>query len=205
MIALSFTTEEGTASEGLKTVMIEISDPIIPEKVAPPELKPPPELTESTKNLEPVVVSDTSQTTSYIPINDELIETVKDGDVTDDVIIIVNPDPVTEPESEPFIVVEEPPEFPGGNTALMKFISENLSYPSDAQDNNIQGRVILKFVVNTDGSADRIEVLRSIDPLLDNEAVRVVTTLPRFKPGKQGGVPVPVWFTLPVVFKLENY
>ena len=205
MIALSFTTEEGTASEGLKTIIIEISDPIIPEKVIPPELKPPPESIEAIKNMEPEVVSDTSQVIAYIPINDELVETVKDGDVTEDVIIVENPDPVIKPESAPFIVVEEPPEFPGGNTALMKFINENIIYPSEAQDNNIQGRVILKFAVNTDGSADRIEVLRGVDSLLDNEAVRVVTTLPRFKPGKQGGVPVPVWFVLPVVFKMEIY
>ena len=96
------------------------------------------------------------------------------------------------------------PEFPGGDMALLKYIHENLIYPSDAQINNVQGRVVLKFVVNGDGSVDRIEVIRSVDPLLDNEAIRVIGRLPKFKPGKQGGVPVPVWFTIPVTFRIEN-
>ena len=205
MIALSFTTEEGTASAGLKTVIIEISDPIIQEVITPPEVKPPPERSDATRNLEPVVVTDTSQVSLYVPITDELIETTKDGEVSEDVQVIINPDPVIISEPEPFIVVEESPEYPGGNAALMKFIGENINYPADAQNNNIQGKVILKFVIDTDGSADRVEVLRSIDPLLDNEAVRVVSSITGFKPGKQGGVPVPVWFTLPVVFKLGNY
>ena len=204
IIAISFTTEEGTAITGLKTVIIEVSDPVNPEDVPEPDIKPPPELMNTIKNLQPEVVSDTSQIDSYIPITEEIIETTKDGNVTEEVIFTENPDPVIPPETKPFIVVEEPPEYPGGTTALFKFISENIKYPPDAQNNNIQGRVILKFVVNADGSADRIEVLRGIDPLLDNEAVRVVQALPRFKPGKQGGLPVPVWFTLPVVFRLEN-
>ena len=78
---------------------------------------------------------------------------------------------------EPFIVVEQMPEYPGGIPELMKYISENISYPQDAINNNIQGRVILKFVVNTDGSVDRIQVIRGIDASLDNEAIRVVKTL----------------------------
>jgi protein TonB len=97
------------------------------------------------------------------------------------------------------------PEYPGGIPALMKFVSENLQYPEEAIQSNIQGKVFLKFVVRPDGSTDRIEILRSIDPLLDNEAARVVKMLPKFKPGKQDGVAVPVWFLLPVNFKLENH
>ena len=115
--------------------------------------------------------------------------------------VVETPIPV---EPEPAIVVQEMPEFPGGEAALLKFVGDNVKYPSDAQNNNIQGKVILRFVVRSDGSVDRIEVLRGIDPSLDNEAVRVVKTLPRFKPGKQGGVAVPVWFLLPVTFRLEN-
>ena len=103
-----------------------------------------------------------------------------------------------------FISVEEKPEYPGGDAALFRFISENLNYPSEAERNNVQGRVILQFVVNPDGSVGKIEILRSIDPLLDNEAIRVVKILPKFKPGKQGGVPVKVWFSLPVLFKIEK-
>jgi len=203
MIALSLTTEKGTASVSPTFVILEISDPIIPE-VIPPALKPHEEFTNAIKNLIPEIVNDTSQVIDFIPITDEIIETTTDGTVTDEVKIIETHDVIIPDETKPFIIVEEPPEFPGGNAALLKFIGENLNYPSEAQYNNIQGKVILKFVVNPDGSADRVEILRSIDPLLDNEAIRVVKTLPRFKPGKQGGVAVPVWFTLPVVFKLQD-
>jgi periplasmic protein TonB len=202
MTAISFTTEDGTASTGPKPVIIEIFDPIIPNQVTPPELKPPAEIIKAIKNLQPVVITDTSQSTSYIPTTEEITATIKDGRITEVEPISGSIYPEIPKEPEPFIFVEEMPEFPGGNNALMKYIGENISYPSDAHNNNIEGRVILKFVVNTDGSVDRIEVLRSIDPSLDYEAVRVIKTLPRFKPGKQGGVAVPVWFSLPVVFKI---
>ena len=204
MAGLSITTEEGSASAGPKIVTIVMSDPVLTEPVVPPALKPPPDVTNHINNLKPEVVSDTSQIDTYIPITEEIIETTKDGNVTEVVTFVENPDPEIPPEIKPFIVVEESPEYPGGNTALMRFINDNIKYPADAQNNNIQGRVILKFVVNPNGSVDRIEVLRGIDPLLDNEAIRVVSTLPRFNPGKQGGVAVPVWFTLPVLFKIEN-
>jgi len=108
------------------------------------------------------------------------------------------------PDNEPRIFVEEMPEFPGGNSALLRFVSDALKYPDEAIINNIQGRVTIKFAVNINGSVDRIEVIRGIDPLLDNEALRIISTLPHFKPGKQNGVPVPVWFTIPVVFKIKN-
>ncbi len=204
MSVISFTTKEGTASTGPKSVVIVVSDPVIPDKITPPELKPPPGMIEATKNLRPEVTSDTTQIISQIPTADALTETTKNGDVTDTVVFIETSDPVIPPEVKPFIVVEEMPEYPGGNQALLKFISESINYPSDARNSNIQGRVVLKFVVNTDGSVDRIEVIRGVDPLLDSEAVRVVMMLPRFKPGKQAGVPVPVWFSLPVLFKIEN-
>jgi protein TonB len=117
-------------------------------------------------------------------------------------MVIENPVEIVPAEPEPYIFVEEPPEYPGGNKALLEFISKNLNYPSEALNNNIQGRVILKFVVKEDGSVGRIEVLKSVDPLIDKEAVRVIGMLPKLKPGKQNGVPVPVWFSVPVTFQL---
>jgi protein TonB len=205
MISLSFATEEGTASTGPTSVVIVISDPDIPDFAPPPEPKPPADLSNSIKNLRPVVTDDTTKITQYIPTTEEIINTVQNGNVSDSVTYTEPTDPVLPAEIKPFIFVEEMPEFPGGSAALLKYVGENLRYPEDAQNNNIQGRVILKFVVNPDGSVDRIEILRGVDPLLDEEAIRVVRTLPRFKPGKQGGVPVPVWFSLPVTFKIENY
>ena len=204
MTALSFTTKDHNPQTGPINVSLDLSKTVIPEIVRPPEVKTPRELIKSIKNLQPKVVTDTSEITEPIPITDLLNQTIKNGNVNDSV-------PFTEPvnveipvEEKIFIIVEEKPEFPGGYPALFKFISENLNYPQEAQINNIQGKVILKFVVNADGSADRVQILKGIDSLLDNEAVRVVKRLPKFKPGKQGGVPVPVWFTLPVNFKIVN-
>jgi len=92
--------------------------------------------------------------------------------------------------------------FPGGNEALMKWLSKNLKYPASAQENGIQGRVLVQFVVNKDGSIVEPKVLRSVDPALDKEALRVVSTMPKWQPGKQRGKTVRVRFTLPVTFRL---
>jgi protein TonB len=105
---------------------------------------------------------------------------------------------------EIFVVVEEQPEFPGGNAAMMRFLSENIKYPVIAQENGIQGRVICNFVVEKDGSITDVQVVRGVDPSLDREAIRVIQQMPRWKPGKQRGQAVRVRFTLPVVFRLQN-
>jgi protein TonB len=144
------------------------------------------------------------ETIPFSPITDVVNATIRNGNVIDSAVYTEPVTPEIPVEEKVFVSVEEMPEYPGGNQALLKYISENLIYPQDAQINNIQGRVILKFVVNRNGSVDRIEIIRSIDSLLDNEAIRVVKTLPKFKPGKQGGMPVPVWFSLPVLFKIDD-
>ena len=105
-------------------------------------------------------------------------------------------------EGEVFEIVEQNPSFPGGNEALMKWLNKNLKYPASAQDNGIQGRVLVQFVVNKDGSIVDPKVLRSVDPALDKEALRVVSAMPKWQPGKQRGKTVRVRFTLPVTFRL---
>jgi periplasmic protein TonB len=202
--AFSFKTEQGTKPSEQDTVVLVMSAPVNIEKVIIPETPPPPEIKKAVQNLAPVLTDDTTQITSPLLTTDEIINTTKDGDPTDTTVYSEPVDPVIPAENKPFIIVEEMPVYPGGIPALMKDVGENIKYPEEAQRNNIQGKVNLKFVVNSDGSVDRIEILRSIDPLLDNEAIRVVKTLKRFKPGKQGGIPVPVWFSLPVAFKLQN-
>jgi len=107
-------------------------------------------------------------------------------------------------KTEVFRSVEQMPTFPGGDAALMKHLSENIEYPVEAAAANIQGRVVLQFVVTPDGTVGDVKVVRSVDPSLDAEAVRVVKTLPPFNPGRQGGHPVPVWYTLPIQFKLPT-
>ena len=96
------------------------------------------------------------------------------------------------------------PEFPGGELSLMKWIAENVSYPVVAAENGVEGLVACSFVVNTDGSICDIEVLRSIDPLLDKEAVRVLERMPNWKPGMQQGKNVRVKYTIPVRFRLKK-
>jgi protein TonB len=106
-------------------------------------------------------------------------------------------------EEQIFIIVETMPEFPGGNSALMKFLAENTQYPVNAQEKGIQGRVICQFVVEKDGRVSNIQVVRtSGDPSLDKEAVRVISTMPKWKPGTQRGKPVRVTYTIPVNFRL---
>lgn len=113
--------------------------------------------------------------------------------------------PVEEEEEEViFMVVETMPEFPGGQQALFKYLSENVKYPVIAQENGIQGRVICQFVVNKDGSIVDVEVVRSGgDASLDKEAVRVIKSMPKWKPGKQRGKAVRVKYTVPVSFRLQ--
>lgn len=100
-------------------------------------------------------------------------------------------------------VCEVLPEYPGGMEAMMKFVSENIKYPAEAHTKGIQGRVLISYVVEKDGSLSNIHVVRSVDPLLDAEALRVANLMPKWKPGKQGGKPVRVKFTLPITFKLQ--
>jgi TonB family protein len=110
----------------------------------------------------------------------------------------------TTDEEVPFVVVEEMPMFPGGDAELLKFIAEHTSYPNTAKENNIQGRVIIRFCVTKAGGVDRISILKGVSPELDEEALRVVKTLPSFQPGKQGGKPVPVWYMIPITFTLSG-
>ncbi len=102
-----------------------------------------------------------------------------------------------------FISVEEKPEFPGGDRALLNFLNLNVKYPTVAQENGIKGTVTVSFVVNKDGSVTDARILRSVDQSLDKEALRVVNCLPKWKPGKQGGKPVRVSFSVPINFKLQ--
>jgi Ca-activated chloride channel homolog len=106
-------------------------------------------------------------------------------------------------EDKVYQVVEQMPQFPGGETALMSSISQNLTYPKIAQENGIQGKVILRVKVEADGSISNISVVRSLDPACDKEAIRLIKLLPKFIPAKQNGVNVAVWYTLPIAFKLE--
>ena len=139
-------------------------------------------------------------------VETESIEVNTEDDKDVEVVIAAPVEaPVEEEEEEVvFVVVETMPEFPGGQQALFKYLSENVKYPVIAQENGIQGRVICQFVVNKDGSIVEVEVVRSGgDASLDKEAVRVIKSMPKWKPGKQRGKAVRVKYTVPVNFRLQ--
>jgi len=102
-----------------------------------------------------------------------------------------------------FFPYENMPEYPGGEKALLEYISRNVHYPFEAMKSGIQGKVLVRFVVQKNGETSRAEIVKSVSPELDNEAVRVVKTLAKWKPGMQDGEPVSVWYTLPISFKLN--
>lgn len=129
-------------------------------------------------------------------------------DAKEEVVAPVSPDAKEAPadstaKEEVFMVAEQMPEFPGGMKELLKFLQDNLKYPENAMKNNVQGRVIVQFVVEKDGTPTEFKVLRSVDPDLDAEALRVLQTMPKWKPGMQRGKIVRVKFTVPVSFKLQ--
>ena len=120
-------------------------------------------------------------------------------------VIVKEPEPEAKPvEEEIFVAVEQPAEFPGGMAALMKWLSNNIRYPEAAQQNDIQGRVVVKFVVEKDGSIGAATIVKGVDKDLDREALRVVKKMPKWQPGKNNGVSVRSYFNLPVTFKLQN-
>lgn len=118
-------------------------------------------------------------------------------------VIVEEKKPVVE-ENKVFTSVEQMPQFPGGENELLKWISNHIKYPTIAMENNVQGKVVIQFVVTRDGSIGEVKVARGKDPDLDKEAVRVVKTLPKFIPGKMNGQAVNVWYTLPINFKLQG-
>ena len=182
--------------------IIDSGDIILEEEIVPitmPEKKtvPPPPQAVSQAEVLNIVEDDADIEETTIVSNEDQAEFVE---ITDDVPIVVE-----EPEEEDqiFQVVEEDATFPGGTAELMKYLQKNIKYPSICQEQGIQGRVIVQFVVEKDGSITDVQVIKAINPYLDKEAVRVVSTMPKWSPGKQAGKPVRVFFTLPVVFRLQ--
>lgn len=170
-------------------------DQTIQEETPPP----PPEPEEVPDVIEEIKVVEDDVKVENVDFNSE--------DKKDEVVVFHEiPKVVEEVEEEVeevFMVVEEQAEFPGGQSALMKYFNDNIRYPVSASENGVQGRVICQFTVWKDGSISDIKVLRSVHPALDNEAIRLIKNMPKWKPGKQLGKPVASRFTLPVLFRLQ--
>jgi periplasmic protein TonB len=176
------------------------------DQVAPPPPPPPPpaEVVQQARYVPPVVVDSVKPDENVKLMSADQANTEVKNDVVEEAPQQAKEEvQEAEAEPEPFVVVEEMPMFPGGDAALLTFIGEHTNYPEVAKENNIQGRVIVRFCVTSKGGVSQVSVLKGVDPELDKEAVRVVGTLPTFKPGKQGGKPVPVWYMVPITFTLK--
>ncbi|MDD3321030.1 MAG: TonB family protein [Paludibacter sp.] len=182
------------------------------KKVGPAE--PPPALKSSIKFTAPIIkkdeeVNDDDEMKSQEELNRTSVAiSIADVKGNDDVngkdIADIKENVTQEVAEKVWDVIEQMPQFPGGDDELMKFLSSNIKYPVVAQENGIEGRVILQFVVSKIGVISDVVVVRSLDPSCDKEAVRVVKMLPNWIPGKQNGVNVNVKYTLPVSFKLQK-
>ena len=196
----------------LDDIKIEDAPPPPPPPPPPKEVPPPPQAT--VKYVPPVVKPDEQVQKEEPPVPPpgptQAANKTEEGTgkvevpTTVDVPVVAPPVETPKEDTEVYQVVEQQAEFPGGTTELMKFLRDNIKYPAIARENGIQGRVVLKFVVEKDGSVNGITVLKSIHELLDKEAIRVVKSMPGWKAGKQGGRNVRSYFTLPVSFKLEG-
>ena len=201
---------EVTTRSNLKEAEVKKNEELKPLTQAPP----PPPLKSSIKFTAPVIkkdeeVSDEEEIKSQEELTESKV-TISIADVkgTDeehgqDIADFKEAiKPVVEEDNKVWEIVEQKPQFPGGEAALMKYIRDNMQYPSIAQENGIQGRVVVRFVVSKDGSVRDVTVMRGVDPSLDKEAIRVVKSLPNFIPGKQNGHAVNVYYILPVSFRL---
>jgi periplasmic protein TonB len=178
-----------------------------PNEQAPPPPPPPPpptDVVQQQKYVPPVVVDSIKpEDVKQLMTADQAQTEVKNTEVVEVQQQVKEEVQEAEPEEIPFVVVEEMPMYPGGNDELLKYIAEHTQYPEVAKENNIQGRVVVRFCVTAKGGVSQVSVLKSVDPELDKESIRVVNTLPAFKPGKQGGKPVPVWYMVPITFSLK--
>lgn len=195
-IAFEWTKKEVNIYEN---VSLEVAPEEEIEIVQTAEALPPPPAPEVPEVIEVLNVVEDDVETAEIVIDTE-------DDKNKQVVIqppVTSPVIVEEADEVIFMVVESMPEFPGGDAALFKYLGDNIKYPVIAQESGIQGRVICQFVVNRDGSIVDIEVVRSVDKSLDAEAVRVISKMPKWTPGKQRGKTVRVKYTLPVNFRLQ--
>lgn len=204
------------SAEVEKPVVLDIKDidltpPPIDESEPPPPPPPPPPPVMETVKFVPPVIKDDAVETDPPPPQEALTETnvgTQTVEGSDDAVVVPTETVAAATETvkqEPFTVVEEMPEFPGGQADLVKFLQNNINYPQVEKEAGISGKVYVKFVVQPDGNISDVTVLKGVNggDGLSKEAVRVVKAMPKWKPGKQNGRTVPVYFNLPISFKLQ--
>jgi len=167
--------------------------PITRQDIAPP---PPPPQQQQVADILNMAEDDAD-------IDEEADVADMESDESTQIDIQELPEDNTDKAEEVFFVVEDMPKFPGGDLALKRWIANHVKYPAVARENDIQGKVFVRFVVTSSGKVDKVQIVRGVDPLLDAESIRVVKALPRWKPGYQRNKPVSVWYTVPINFKLQ--
>ena len=199
LLAFEWTTKPSKADSLGSINALDVEEEIIPitreQEIKPPPPPPPPKVVEVLN-----IVDDEAE------IDDEL--EIEDSEADDNTLINVAPviaakEEEEEEEAQVFFIVEDMPEFPGGEMALRTYIANAIKYPVIAQENGIQGKVYVTFVVGKDGSVSNASIARGVDPSIDKEALRVINSLPKWKPGKQRGKPVNVSYTVPINFQLQ--
>jgi periplasmic protein TonB len=197
-------------AEGKNTVLVretvaEMSDLKTDEDlVAPPPPPPPPEAAEAQVRYTAPVIVDTVTEEVSLAIVDDMRETVSNEPVPETIEVVAAEEPVIEEEEPPFMFVEEDATFQGGDINTFRtWVQENLVHPPLAVENGISGRVTVSFVVNSKGDVTNVTVMRGVDPALDKETVRVITSSPKWTPPRQGGRAVRQQFTMPVIFQLK--
>ena len=203
VLAIMFVAFEWTRRDKIDTseivaeVSLNFEEEIIPITMQEKPVAPVPVEAKTISETIEIVEDDAEIKETIIASDEDMGEVVEIQNIEN--VVVEEP----EKEEEIFQVVEAMPEFPGGTAELMKWLQKNIKYPSISQENGVQGRVIVQFVVNRDGSIVDPVVLRSVDPYLDKEALRVVSAMPKWKPGEQRGKTVRVKFTLPIQFRLQ--
>lgn len=197
LVAFEWTSTDVNVDFSLQEEDIEVEEEIIPitrqEEVKPPPPPPPPAVADILNIVEDDVELDEEL---------EIMDTeMSQDDIVDFSNLVFEEE--TREEGEIFMIVEEMPEFPGGPEALQRYLSQSVRYPVIAQENGIQGRVYIQFVINQNGEVTNATILRGVDPSLDREALRVVEAMPKWKPGKQRNRPVRVSYTVPINFVLQ--
>lgn len=190
---------------------IKLDKPTEADKIIKEVAPPPPPVRNTIKFTPPVIKPDEEvadedepKTQKEVVQQTAAVGTIDFDKGTDDVEAPVATEAtVTEEEETPFAIVEQMPDFPGGQTELIKYIASHVRYPAFAQESGIQGTVFVSFVVDRTGKVTRVQVARSVDPALDKEAIRVVSAMPDWSPGRQGGKAVAVSYTVPIKFKLQ--
>lgn len=196
LLAFEWTTSAEKAAGLGKTADLQAEEEIIPitrQDVTPPPPPPPVQQMADVLNM--------AEDDADLEEEADAMSTEADENMIVDIQDLPTDEPAA--EEEVFFVVEEMPLFPGGEIGLKKWIAQNVKYPAIARENDIQGKVFVRFVVTSSGKVDKVQIVRGVDPLLDAEAIRVVNALPKWKPGMQRGKPVSVWYTVPINFKLQ--